>query len=239
MTFGKKEYPRPSSEFYVNDFAGALLPGSRDIFFSEGDRLYELTKDDDLGGAQVVVTTILADNEEEADSIDKTKLFRQWQIGENDMGLLILLIFLPSGDEMVLHSTQIEIGYRMESYITAIKAGQLIDNCLYNDEWNGSLDMGLGEMYYEFLKIIYVDAYGYDSFDYDMEDYRYYILEYEDYDDTSMASLGLVAYIFSPYSSWSSKIFATIAVVLMGSGGGAFVFRRGKGGSSGGYGVNR
>lgn len=234
-----RQYPRPTREFYINDYAETLLPGTKNLILLESERLYEDTKDLDEGGAQVVVVTMLIGNESEVDGIDRTELFREWRIGKNDMGLLILLLFEEEGEEKYLISAEIEIGYRMEQYITAGEAGTLIEECLLNPEWEGSLDMGLGELYYELISIIYVDAYGYASFNYDMEDYRTYIANAEE--DTASVPMGLIAYIFSPYSSIWTKIFVILPLILLGGGGfGALLIRRrGGGGSSGGYGVRR
>lgn len=233
------EYPRPSADFYVNDFAGALLPGSRHSFYNEGVRLYEDTKDTDLGGAQFVVTTMLVENTGEIASIDKTELFRQWQIGENDMGLLLLLLFTGNEEEKTLVSTQVEIGYRMEAYMTAAEVGNLIDSCLYNPEWEGSIDMGLGELYYELISIIYTRAYEYESFNYDMEVYRDFLITAEDM--PAQSPMSFMAYIFSSYSSvWTKIILALVIFLITGLlGGGGFmaVKHRGGGGSSGGYGI--
>ena len=235
------DYPRPSADFYVNDFAGALLPGSRQSFYKEGVRLFEDTKDTDLGGAQFVVTTMLIENQGEIASIDKTELYRQWQIGENDMGLLLLLLFTGNEEELTLVSTQIEIGYRMEAYITAAEAGNLIDDCLYNPEWEGSIDMGLGELYYELISIIYTQAYGYESFNYDMEVYRDFLITAED--SEAQSPMSLIAYVFSSYSPiWTKIIVALIIFLITGVlGGGGFmaIRHKGGGGSSGGYGIKR
>lgn len=241
ITFKKDDYPRPTKYFYVNDYADALLPGSRHSFFAEGERLYNSTKDEDLGGAQVVVTTILCDNEEDVAKIDRTELFRRWKIGENDMGLLILLFFMQDGESLVLISAQIEIGYRMEQFVTAARAGYLIDNCLYNPEWNGSIDMGLGEMYYELLSTIYIDAYNYESFNYDMEVYRDFLINYTEDNLSDQIPIGMLSYIFSPYSSAWSKLFAALSMlfVLLGGGSGIIFARKGGGGSSGGYGISK
>ncbi|NCA66500.1 MAG: TPM domain-containing protein [Clostridia bacterium] len=233
------KYPRPTKDYYINDFADVLLPGTKLTILNESERLYENTKDEVDGGAQVVVATMLLENEEQLGEIDRTELFRQWRIGKNDMGLLVLLLFTEDEEEKYLISAEIEIGYRMEQYITAAEAGTLIETCLFNPEWEGSLDMGLGELYYELLSIIYVKAYGYGSFNYDMEDYRAYIIAEEDYSlDIPMS---LIAYIFSPYSSVWAKLFAILPIILLSGGGfGAiFIRRRGGGGSSGGYGARR
>jgi uncharacterized protein len=234
-----KQYPRPTREFYVNDYAEVLLPGTKTLIMLESDRLYEDTKDLDDGGAQVVVATMIFQNENEINEVDRTELFREWRIGKNDMGLLILLLFIEEGEEKALISAEIEIGYRMEQYITAGEAGNFIEDYLLNPEWEGSLDMGLGELYYELISLIYVEAYGYESFSYDMEDYRTYIANAEE--DTASVPMGLIAYIFSPYSSIWTKIFVILPVILLGGGGfGALLLRRrGGGGSSGGYGVRR
>lgn len=138
-----------------------------------------------------------------------------------------------------LVNTQIEIGYRMEQYLTAMEAATLIDNCLYNPEWEDSIDMGLGELFYSLLEIAYTKAYGYDSFNYDMETYRENLIYIEDYEP--QVPMGLVEYIFSPYSSFWAKFFAILAFAIPALLGGGFIIgkNRGGGGSSGGYGVGR
>lgn len=238
----KEKYPNPSKEFYVNDFADALLPGSRQTFLAEGERLYEDTKKvPDNGGAQVVVVTMLVESEEKADEIDRTELFRQWRIGKNDMGLLILLLFVEEGEEKLLVKTEIEIGYRMEQYVTAARAGDVIDNCLYNPEWEGSLDMGLGEMYFSLLETIYTQAYGYSSFDYDMEVYRQHLIDAED--TQAQIPMSFFAYLFSSQTPlWIKIVLIAVVILSILFGGGigiSVVRRRGGGGSSGGYGVGR
>lgn len=242
---GGSKYPNPTSEYYINDFADALLPWSRQCVLVEGERLYEDTVNESEGGAQIVVATFLVESEEKVDEIDRTEIFREWKIGKNDMGILVLMIFCDQTDEQteitdrVLMSTQIEIGYRMEQYLTASKAGELIDNCLYNPEWEGSLDMGLGELFYSLLEIVYTEAYGYESFTYDMEIYSENLIEYQE--ENEQLPMGFFAYLVSPYSSTWSKMFAMLALALCGVLGGGFILGRNKGGggSSGGYGTRR
>jgi hypothetical protein len=41
----KDKYPDPTDDFYVNDFAYALHPYTQECIVSEGERLYEETKD--------------------------------------------------------------------------------------------------------------------------------------------------------------------------------------------------
>ena len=241
---GKSKYPNPSKDYYVSDFANALLPGTRSSFVGEGERLYKLTKKTELGGSQIVVATMLAKSQEQADGIDRTELYRKWRIGQNDMGLLILLIFMEDEqdpDILNLISSQIEIGYRMEQFVTAARAAYVLDYCLYNPEWDGSIDMGLGEMYYELLSTIYVDAYGYDSFDYDMEAFREHLLYSESATQTEVP-MSFFVFLLSPYSPLWYKVIAGAAMFLLPIGGGAGFFtrrNRGGGGKSGGYGKTR
>lgn len=239
--FGKKGYPNPSREYYINDFADVLLPGTRDIILSESERLYADTKDTDLGGAQVVVATLLFETNEEAEALDRTELFRKWKIGENDMGLLILLKYIKVNNEKEFYSAEIEIGYRMEQYVTAARAGYILDNCLFNPQWEGSVDLGLGETYFEFLSTIYTSAYGYDSFNYDMDDYIDYIYN-TDFASQAQIPMSAFAFIFSPLMPlWAKIVGGIILFLIFGVFGGAGIIgrRRGGGGSSGGYGVRR
>ena len=235
------KYPRPSREFYVGDFADALLPGTREVIRLEGERLYKETRGQPDGGAQLVVATILLEEGQEEADIDRTELFRRWRIGDNDMGLLLLLLLRESADGEALDvvSAQIEIGYRMETYVTAARAGYILDNYLYNPDWQGSLDMGVGEAYYELLSTVYTGAYGYSSFDYDMENFADMVLSFSGTGE--QVPMGFIAYILSPYSSWGGK--AAMAAVALLLGGGGFGFLRGRnrggGGSSGGYGAGR
>jgi len=231
----------------VADYADALLSGTRQTIIEEGERLYSLTKKEDgNGGAQVVVATFLLEDGEYIESINRSDLFNQWRIGKNDMGVLILMIFENQLDEtdgetyLTLIDTEIELGYQMEQYISAAKAAELIQERLYNPEWDGSLDMGLAELYYEVLSIIYTKAYGYESFNYDMEEHREFVIAYQD-EAQVQVPMGLIAYLFSPYASVSSKFFLVLGflILTLSGGGGFFLFKRnsGGGGSSGGYGI--
>jgi uncharacterized membrane protein YgcG len=165
----KNEYPRPTRSFYVNDFANILDEATRSSITREGERLYELSKDETDGGAQLVIATFEVESETDIANYDKTEIFRQWGIGDNDMGLLVILFFSPYTVDDVLYlelvESQIEVGYRMEQYLTPTTLGSIIDHTLYSDEWD-YLDMAVMHMVYELLSEIYVDIYKYESFDY-------------------------------------------------------------------------
>lgn len=241
----KREYPRPTKSFYVNDFADILDEATRDSITREGERLYDLSRDKEDGGAQLVIATFEVENLSDIANYDKTEIYREWEIGYRDMGVLVILFFEPSVvDEinyLTLVESQIEVGYRMEQYLTPTSLGNIIDNTLYSDEWD-YLDMAVMHMVYELLSEIYVGIYEYESFDYDMEVYQDYLDSYVSTGNTDIIPMSLFLYLFSPFSSSSdrfSAIFGVIIILILGGGGSLFVRNKGGGGSSGGMGIFR
>lgn len=111
-----------TTDFYVNDFAGLFTDQQKADMMEKAVAL-----DKDYGGIQVVVTTVdsLADctTDGKAHDIYETSyaMYKQYGIGEDDMGILILF---SSGDREVWMQT----GYKMQTYITDSKSGQLLDN---------------------------------------------------------------------------------------------------------------
>ncbi len=107
--------PNATSEFYVNDFAGIFSPEEKSQLL---DNAIELA--DTYDGVQVVVTTIKT--LDGASIVDySVEMFNKYKIGQNDMGVLILL---ATEDLQIFVNT----GVAMEAYITDSKAGQLIDD---------------------------------------------------------------------------------------------------------------
>jgi len=239
LAFPKTKYPRPTTDYYVNDYANALMMASRRTITIEGERLFEYTEDEEDGGAQIVFATFMIDDLSEISEYDKTELFRQWKIGKNDMGLLIILFF--SEDEegfLVLEETQVEVGYRMEQYLAPSQIGAILDNTLYSDEYDWLLDMGVIHLLYELLSEIYVNIYGYASFNYDMDDYYDYLISYVPDVDDDLDPMNLIVYLLSPHSTLFEKILSVLPialVILYGTGYG--VISKAGGGSSGGHGV--
>lgn len=232
----KGDYPRPTSAFYVNDFADVLMMATRSTITREGERLYDMTQDETDGGAQLVFATFAVDSSEEIAEYDKTEIYRQWKIGKDDMGALVLLFFIDG----VLEETQIEVGYRMETYLTPTFLGQAVDSTLYSSEWVDQLDMAVANLLYVLLERIYVDAYGYDSFNYDMDTYYDYLINYDGSSDYDITPMDLIVYLLSPFSSSGDKwLFGLLAAFVILYGGGSVLGNRGAGGSSGGMGIFR
>lgn len=242
----KNEYPRPTNQYYINDYANILYQATRSSITREGERLYEVTQDEVDGGAQLVVATFVVEDISKVATYDKTEIFRQWEIGKNDMGLLVLLFFteetIEEIDYLTLVETQIEVGYRMEQYVTPAQLGQIVDSTLLSGQWDDNLDMGVMHMVYELLSAIYIDAYDYETFNYDMDVYEEYLISNPDVeDDDSHIPLSWILYLLSPFATSTDRwnaIVPFIIFVLLG-GGGLFIKNKGGGGSSGGMGIFR
>lgn len=239
----KKYYPNATNEFYVNDFAYAYHPATSEVIVLEGERLYEETKDiETIGGAQIVFATFIVENIEEVANYNRTDIFRQWEIGKNDMGILVLMFFSESekdGIEYIyLEETQIEVGYRMEQYFTAVKQGQLLDDTIYSDTYE-DLDMKIAYLYYEMISLVYEEVYvdNYGSFTYDMEDFKYRMDNYIPSNDN--VNIGLIAWILLLFAGTNKWYIIIPAAFLLFGGGLRFRRNRGGGGSSGGYGIFR
>jgi uncharacterized protein len=234
-------YPRPSAAFYLNDFAGALSGAAELYIVGEGEDLYEDTMDYEDGGAQIVVATFLLEEGQTAADYDRTEIFRQWKIGKNDMGILILLLY-EEGDLLPeLVDAQIEAGYHIEGYAFAYDLDAILDDADLFEPDIGSFETEkrIMQVYFTVLEGLYRDAYDTELI-WDLEDYD---IDYDTYysysaTDTELP-MDLIAYIFSPYLDWGSKI-GYVAVTLLGIGlMGGFARTLGGGGSSGGFGFRR
>jgi uncharacterized protein len=117
------EYPRPSEAFYVSDYADMLGPSVENFLISESEYLYESTKDiPDVGGTQIVFTTFELGSEAELGAYDKVDLFNEWQIGKNQMGVLVILYFVPvdtidETEYLSLTEVQIATGDQMAEFV--------------------------------------------------------------------------------------------------------------------------
>ena len=117
------EFPviEATSDFYVNDFAGIFTQEEKASMIEKAIKL-----DEEYGGIQVVVTTVktlddcLIENGEKDIEQIAYAMFKQYGIGQDDMGILILF---ASEDRIM----RIETGYQMQVYITDAKSVELRD----------------------------------------------------------------------------------------------------------------
>jgi uncharacterized protein len=111
--FAADDYPSPTSEFFVNDFAGVLSRETRDDIQRIGKSLEDQTT------AQVVVVTVSSLNGEDIDSY-AYELFKRWGIGQKgkDNGVLIL-------NAVSERQLRIEVGYGLEGALTDIETAEI------------------------------------------------------------------------------------------------------------------
>lgn len=239
----RSDYPRPTDAYYVNDFADVLMQATRSTIQSEGERLYDWTQDEVDGGSQIVIATFEVETLSDIANYDKTDIYRSWKIGDDDMGVLVLFFFMEDSttNELELVETQVEVGYRMEQYLTPTRLGLIVDDTIYNEDVNWLLDMAVANMLYELLTELYVNVYGYESFDYDMDAYYDYLLSYVPEIESEPSSMSLFFYLLSPYSSGWEKASTILpyAFLIIFGGSAALFGNRGGGGSSGGMGIFR
>ena len=127
--------PKPTPEFYCNDFANVLSEKTRREIIDTGE---QMRRDN---GVQIVVTTV---NNMEGKDIEtySLEMAREYQIGQkgDDNGILILF----AKEERKL---RIEVGYGMEGILPDSKAGRLMDQYAIPHLRNNDFDTGLRQLY--------------------------------------------------------------------------------------------
>jgi uncharacterized membrane protein YgcG len=107
------EIPSPTSRFYVNDFADIFTDQEEKMMF---DKAVKFAKDYD--GIQVVVTSIFSLEGEDVASYAK-RMYNEYKIGRDDMGILILISIND-------RKFRIHAGLKMKNYVTSSIAELLI-----------------------------------------------------------------------------------------------------------------
>lgn len=231
---------KETEEFYINDRSKILLNATTWTIVTYSEDLYEQTqtktfKDRSISGSQVVVATYLG----EVESFDITKTFNEWGIGDNDMGLLIVLYFSENGDEFIYNDIISYPGLRMEAYLPAITLDGLISD-YFDDPSIPSFDYDqrLIAFYFAVLQYLYINVYDYTSFDYQSFIDEYAAVKYD------FIALLPSAYEKEPLPIWAI-VLIIISVALIGFvPGGYFISAfiggasgrgRGGGGRGGGY----
>ncbi len=245
VSCSRREFPRPTKEFYVNDFANVFSSSLKHFLIHENERLYDDVDDDgNKPGAQIVYATFVVKTvEEEANlrGMGGVDLFNEWRIGKNDLGVLVLFIYMEKeeGDAKTKSLTGhpvILTGYQLDQYLVPSKIDQILASTLETDE---VYEIGIMHLMCEILSIIYVDIYGYNSFDYDMEQLEdiYYNYHGTDYGDS--ISMSLIFYLLSGHSTLGEKLLSLLPFALVFIISGGLVFNKGGGGLSGGTGFFR
>lgn len=114
VAFASLTIPAATSDFYVNDFAGVFSEEEKTQLMSNAVAL-----SDEHDGIQLVITTVESLGGYTVEEY-ATEMYNQYEIGKDDMGLLILL---STGDRQI----RVEVGKAMEAYVNDSKAGRFID----------------------------------------------------------------------------------------------------------------
>lgn len=241
----KREYPRPTKEFYVNDFANIFSSSLKNFIIHENERLYEdVDNDGNKPGAQIVFATFAVDTVEEEAALrgmGGIDLFNEWRIGKDDLGVLVIFIYQKTaeGEETILSPTGLPViitGYQLDQYLVPSLINQILARTIEVDD---NFEIGVMHLMCEILNEIYIKIYGYSSFDYDMDLLEEVYNNYQGSDYGVATPMNLIFYLLSPYSTISEKILGVLPFALVFLLSGGLMYNRGGGGSSGGTGFFR
>jgi uncharacterized protein len=123
--------PAPSSNIYVQDYAGVLSGDTKARINSISGNLASKTK------AQVVVVTIKTLEDMPIEEYGLT-LMRQWGIGDRNLNNGVLLL-VAVGDRQ----SRIEIGYGLEGALPDAKTGRIQDEYMIPYFQKGDYDKGI------------------------------------------------------------------------------------------------
>ncbi len=245
----KKDAFPASNAFYINDQAEALLSSSKYLIYATSLNLYENTsqtsaaKEGKTNGAQVVVATALAP----VDSLPSTDIFNEWGIGDNDMGLFLLLYFAPSEDDEYSKEylgTVFEIGSQMAGHISMSRLISIFDATWPTSGLSAAdYDTKLVNFYLEVVEEISEKVYLNTSFSPSQKLEWYEENKYESF--FNFIPSGTVAAKGLPW--WAVLLIILGALVLTGTspllslllGNGSGTTHKGGGGSSRGYKTRR
>lgn len=140
---GAVDIPRPTTEFFVNDFAGVIDEADKQTMMELGAALQRQTT------AQVVVVTITTLGGEAIEDYSY-RLANEWGIGQenDDNGVLILLA-------MEERESRIEVGRGLEGALTDGRTGRIQDTHMMDHYREGNYSTGLLEGYKAVVAIVY------------------------------------------------------------------------------------
>ncbi|MFA5283456.1 MAG: hypothetical protein WC366_02985 [Bacilli bacterium] len=229
---------KESEAFYINDNESVLLNSTEWTIYNYGKGLYDDSQEQEyidakINGTQIVIAAYVG----QAETINTTDVFNSWKIGENDMGILIVLYFSPGEEkyQYVYNEMTFEIGAKMSGYLSAFTAENMITE-YFDDPSIPSYDYDerLISLYFGLLKRVYLNIYNYDSFDYQSFIDEYNSVKYEYIGPISSA------YIDESLPIWVWVIII-FGIIFFGVLPGGLFFSsvasggKGGGGSSGGY----
>lgn len=137
----------PTSQFYVNDYAGVLSQDTTSIIMGQSPSLEQQT------GAQIVVVTV---NSLDGKSVEEyaMEVAEGWGVGDQDQdnGVLILLAVED-------RKIRVEVGWGLEGALPDSKAGRLMDEYAIPYLKDNDFDTGIRELYKAVLSVV-MEEYG-------------------------------------------------------------------------------
>lgn len=129
------DFPKPTSEFFVNDYANVMSREDKDTIMQIGADLYKQTS------AQIVVVTVNSLNGYNVKDY-ALKLGREWGVGDKEKNNGVVLLLSVSDRQVT-----IQVGYGLEGCLPDGKTGRILDNCAIPYLSENNFSKGLTEAY--------------------------------------------------------------------------------------------
>ncbi len=153
------DLPKPTNEFFVNDFADVIDEETENDIMAIGASLYKQTT------AQVVVVTVDSLDGYDVDEY-ALELGREWGVGDEDKNNGVVLLMAVSEREVT-----IQVGYGLEGRLTDGKTGRILDNYAVPYLKDNDYSKGLSEAYKAIVTEVYEEYDVTPQVDYDMDEY--------------------------------------------------------------------
>lgn len=146
LLFGQEvnAFVKPTSDFYVNDYANILTEETKQYIMEKSVALNNVDK------TQIVVVTT---KDLEGDAIEDyaNRLFREFGIGDKEKNNGVLILVSVNDRRL-----RIEVGYGLEGIINDGKAGRIRDEYmvpyLRDNDWDAGIKNGYDAIYSEIVK---------------------------------------------------------------------------------------
>lgn len=202
--------PRPTADFFVNDYAGVLSAEDSAAVLKQGKKLYAACK------AQAVIVTV--------QTLDGTaleeyslNLARSWELGDSEKNNGVLLLLAVEERQV-----RIEVGSGLEGALNDAKTGRILDRYAIESFQKDDFSTGLREAYMAITAEIYAE--------YGLDENAEYLLEEEKLTAREVFELvGIIAIILI-------SLFINMRRFRRGGPRGPHGFWGGFGGGFGGHG---
>ena len=141
----REQYPTPTDQFFVNDFAEIMTEADKDTVYTAGAALQQATT------AQVVVVTVDSLNGKTIEDY-ALQLGRDWGVGDKEKNNGVVILLSESDREVY-----IAVGYGLEGALPDSKTGRIIDTYGISYFSSDNFSMGLVSVYSAIVNEIYIE----------------------------------------------------------------------------------